>query len=339
MNFSFRRFYAIFMARNKEFYRDLGALGWVFVFPFLMLISFNYIFEMDPEEVLKVAVVEGSKPIESPLFMQLPMADVETAMNKLKRHKVDLLVQQDGDGFKLWYNESSVPSTTALAVAKGALSQPAVPLQVSKVTGEEITYAEWLFPGLLAMNVLWMALWGVGWVIVRHRKLGVLKRYKASPVTPVEYLLGQMLSRLVVLIFTGVVVFVGAYLIHPFPIKGSLADLVIIYTLGCICHASIGMIIAARMTSEELANGVLNLITYPAMFVSEVWFSLEGSDEWVLQLAHLTPLWHMTDGMRRILFDGVGLLQLGPSLALFLGVSILGLALGSILFRWVPDGR
>ena len=46
--------------------------------------------------------------------------------------------------------------------------------------GRVVGYVEWLFPGLLSLNVMWMALWGVGWVIVRQRKVGVLKRAKAS---------------------------------------------------------------------------------------------------------------------------------------------------------------
>ncbi|SMF56662.1 ABC transporter permease [Pseudobacteriovorax antillogorgiicola] len=337
MTFSFQRFWTVFQARNREFYRDLGALGWVFLFPFLMLVGFNYIFEMDGNEIFKVAWVEPSQSAVSPLLKDIGVGNIEEGLAKLKYHKVDLLVQSSDSGYRVWLNDSSPQSKTAYAVLKGAISEPTVSIQEETIEGIEIRYADWLFPGLLSLNILWMALWGVGWVIVRHRKTGVLKRFKASPVTPFEYLLAQMVSRLLVLIFTGAVVFVGAYLIHPFPIEGSLFDLLVIYTGGCFCHAAIGLVVAARITSEELANGILNLITYPIMFVSEIWFSLEGSDQWVIDLAHLTPLWHMTDGMRRILFEGASLFDLGSSLTIFTAVSIIGLLVGSWLFRWNPQ--
>lgn len=337
MNFSINRFFSVFMARNREFYRDLGALGWVFIFPFVMLIGFNYIFEMDHKELFKAAWVGDTQVLSSDLLKDLKVDSREEGMEKLKFHKVDLLVESSGDGYQVWLNESSPQSSTAYEILKGAMSEPSVALEKNTVQGVEIRYADWLFPGLLSLNILWMALWGVGWVIVRHRKLGVLKRYKASPVTPFEYLLAQVVSRMIVLILTGVIVFVGAYLIHPFPILGSLWDLLLVYTLGCMCHAAIGLVIAARITSEELANGILNLITYPIMFVSEIWFSLEGSEQWVLDIAHATPLWHMTDGMRRILYEGAGLGSLYPSLIIFSSITIVGLILGSYLFRWNPD--
>ena len=42
---------------------------------------------------------------------------------------------------------------------------------------------------------------------------------------------------------------------------------------------SIGLFIAARFTSEELASGILNVLTWPMMLLSGVWFSLEGSPD------------------------------------------------------------
>ncbi len=338
MNFSFHRFWAVFVARNREFFRDLGALGWVFAFPFLLLFSFHYVFNVDHMSPYKVAWISPAQPEGFRSLEEINLTELDSALEKLRFHKVDLVIQLQNGQYEIWQNRQSPRSQLAWLLLKGEWSQELPrPVQLRQVTGQAIRYADWLLPGLIAMNLLWMSLWGVGWVIVRHRKLGILKRLKASPVTAFEYLLAQILSRLIVLAFTGLVTFVGAYLISPYPIVGSLWDLGVLYMVGCFCHCAIGMIIAARMQSEELANGLLNLITYPMIFVSEIWFSLEGSPAWVIELAHWTPLWHLSDGMRRILFEGANLAQLSGSLWIFSLLSGLSLMIGSWLFRWNPD--
>ena len=76
------------------------------------------------------------------------------------------------------------------------------------------------------------ALWGVGWVVVRQRKLGVLKRLKVSPLTSFEYLLAQMVSA-DDSFTSGFLVFWGARLIVPFPFEGSHFAFWSIYLMGC----------------------------------------------------------------------------------------------------------
>ena len=168
-------------------------------------------------------------------------------------------------------------------------------------------------------------------------RYAIAKRFKASPLTPFEYLLAQMVSRILVLVLSASLVFWIGYWINPFPMTGSLIDLLVLFTLGSFCHAAMGLIIAARFTSDEFANGVLNVITYPMMFLSEIWFSLEGSPGWVKTLASYNPLWHLTDGMRKIMFEGVSLHQLNLSLLVFLVVSVCCLAFGSLMFRWTAE--
>jgi hypothetical protein len=66
------------------------------------------------------------------------------------------------------------------------------------------------------MNMMFSALWGVGYIVVRYRKNGVLKRLKATPLTAFEYLSAQMLSRIFLLMFTLAVVWIGCDLIFSF---------------------------------------------------------------------------------------------------------------------------
>ena len=136
------------------------------------------------------------------------------------------------------------------------------------------------------------------------------------------------------LISAGSLVYAGSLLLHPIRMVGSYIDLIVIYVLGCLSLSSVGLIVAARMSSDEMVNGILNLLTFPMMFLSEVWFSLEGSQDWVKTIAQCMPLWHMSNGMRKIMLEGATLADLGQSLWILLITAGVFMAFGSYLFQW-----
>ena len=184
------------------------------------------------------------------------------------------------------------------------------------------------------MNVMFSALFGVGFVIVRYRKNGVLKRLKATPVTAFEFLSAQIVSRLWLILLFTIAVYVGTDLFVGFRMYGSYVDLLLVLVVGALSLISLGLIIAARMTSEETANGLLNLLSWPMMLLSGVWFSLEGSPELVQHAALLLPLTHMIEAARAIMIDGKGLPEIYHHLLAMLGMTALFTALGARTFRW-----
>jgi ABC-type multidrug transport system permease subunit len=183
-------------------------------------------------------------------------------------------------------------------------------LKRNLLQGNAVRYLDWVIPGVIAMNMMWGALFGIGYVIVRYRKMGVLKRIRATPVTPVEFLTAQIMSRLWLLLVLNVLIYIGMDYFVDFRMNGSYIDLFIVFTLGCICLICCGLVIAARISSEEVANGLLNLISWPMMFLSGIWFSLEGAHPWMQKFALILPLTHVTDAAREIMIDGAGLAQI-----------------------------
>jgi ABC-2 type transport system permease protein len=326
-----KRIWILLNARNKEFYRDPGSLGWIFVFPIIMVVGFSYLFRIGDNATFKAGVVQTS--YDSPSFSQVKLDHLNEAISKLEYHSLDIILTEN----EYYVNENSPKSKLAEAVYLKETVQPVSNKIRNIVSGKNISYIDWLFPGLLASNVMWMALWGVGWVIVRQRKIGVLKRLKASPVKPMEYLAAQAISRMLVMAVSGVLVYIVGYLIHPFPNAGSYLTLFTVYMVGCFSLSSIGLVAASRISNEELVNGILNLLTYPMMFLSEVWFSLEGSPEWVKSAAHFMPLWHMVKSMRQVMTDGATLGDLSNHLSVLLGIGCICLIVGGSLFRWTKD--
>ena len=249
---------------------------------------------------------------------------------------LDSIQQNRGNTYSGLYVNWSVPPAFAERMIAGSLSPQTQPELVRRqiIASRQIRYIDWLFPGILSMNMMFSALYGVGYVVVRYRKNGVLKRLKATPLTAFEYLGAQMLSRLFLLVFSLTVLWIGCDLIFNFKVEGSYLDLIIMFLAGCLSLTALGLIIASRGTSEEFTNGVLNFITWPMMFLSEVWFSLEGAPQWVKAIAKLFPLTHLLTGVRKIMNDGATLTQVSFELSVLAGMTLLFLIVGAALFSW-----
>jgi ABC-type multidrug transport system permease subunit len=220
------------------------------------------------------------------------------------------------------------------ALFRDSLQGPTATAVKEEIHGREIRYIDWLFPGILGMNMMFSALWGVGYVVVRYRKNGVLRRFKATPLTAIEYLGAQLLSRVFLLMFTLTVVWLGSDLVFSFRVAGRFSNIFLTFFLGSLSMTGLGLILAARGTSEEFTSGVLNFISWPMMFLSEVWFSLEGAPEWIRATAKIFPLTHMLTAVRRIMNDGAGLWDIWPELAILGAMTIVFLGIGASLFSW-----
>jgi len=327
-----QRFLAVLSARNREFIRDRMALSWNIVLPVLIVMGFAFAFTSDGTDLFKVGT-QGENP-EAAAFLDIehirfiPVADLEKAVTKVERHQLDMLL--DLTGKRYWINDTSANGYILGQLLAGSNTR----LEKQTVTGDEIRYVDWLIPGVLGMNVMFSSLFGVGYVIVRYRKNGVLKRLKATPLTPLEFLSAQVISRLWLIVLVTSLVYIGTNLFVGFRMYGSYLTLLLVLTLGTLSMISLGLIFAARMSNEEAANGLLNLVSWPMMLLSGVWFSLEGSPPVVQQLAQLLPLTHLTAAARAVMIDGSGLADIGWHLLVLLGMSILFMAIGARSFRW-----
>ncbi|HET7923150.1 MAG TPA: ABC transporter permease, partial [Gammaproteobacteria bacterium] len=202
------------------------------------------------------------------------------------------------------------------------------------VTGRSIGYVDWLIPGVLGMNMMFSCLFGVGYVIVRYRKNGFLKRLYATPLHALEFIAAQVTSRLLLIMGITIAVYLGTDWLLGFYMSGSYLALLLVALLGATSMISLGLLVSARVSSEEFAGGLLNLLSWPMMFLSGVWFSLDGAPRWLQHAAQVFPLTQMLDGARTVMLDGGDVLAIWPQLLALAGMSVLFLALGAAGFKW-----
>lgn len=339
MKLFIKRFSAIFKARNLEFFRDRAALGWSLLFPLLLLVGFAVVFSGEGKSIYKVGVLNN--PAEKGEFLTTRFTEFvdyqeqDQALNKLRQHKIDFLVDYQSQQY--WLNDTS---PNGYFVEKLLLAEPTDgQWQQGTVTGKQIRYLDWVLPGILGMNMMFSCLFGVGYVIVRYRKNMVLKRLNATPVTALEFLTAQICSRLWIVLFIAGAIFIGCDLLFDFYMLGSYLDLFIIAILGAMSLISLGLFIASRIESEELTGGLLNLVSWPMMVLSGVWFSLEGSPEIVQQIAMFLPLTHLVEGARSIMTDGATLIDIQHHVISLLVMTAVCLTAGTWSFKWQGQGR
>jgi ABC-type multidrug transport system permease subunit len=115
---------------------------------------------------------------------------------------------------------------------------------------------------------------------------------------------------------------------------GSYTLLLFIALSGGFSMIALGLIVASRTESEELAGGLMNLATYPMLLLSEVWFSLDGAPEWMRNLASLLPLTHMLSAARAVMLEGAGWSDVATHLWVMCLMSLVFLVIAASLFRW-----
>ena len=134
-------------------------------------------------------------------------------------------------------------------------------------------YIDFVVPGLLGMNLMGSAMWGLGFSIVDGRQKKLLKRMVASPMPRWQYLAGYLLSRLVMLAIE-VVVFLGfARLVFGVPFRGPLWELGLLCVLTSLVFSALGLLVASRAKTMEAVSGLMNLVMLPMWILSGVFFS------------------------------------------------------------------
>ncbi|MBN2159973.1 MAG: ABC transporter permease [Spirochaetes bacterium] len=339
-----KRIWILFRARNHEFLRDRSALAWNVLFPVLVIVGFSVLFSDDRQVLYKVGIVTPAGATSAAADPQLenfmktkyidfiPFGSEEPALNKLLHHRIDLLINPERRTY--WTSNTSPKGYIAERLLKASADSPRTGLGKESIRGVEVPYIEWLFPGILGMNMMFSALFGVGYVVVTYRKNGVLKRMSVTPLRPWEFLTSQIFSRMYILLLTTAVVFAGCMIIYGFEVRGSFLTLLLVFILGGISMVSLALVVASRSSSEEFAGGILNLITWPMMFLSEVWFSLEGAEPWVQKASRAFPLTQMIDALRKIMNDGAGLRDVQSNIIILALMTLVFLITGSLLFKW-----
>jgi ABC-type multidrug transport system permease subunit len=343
-----RRFWAVFVARNLEFFRDRSTLIFNVVFPVILIFAFAFAFPGGGGSSFKIGTVGDQPAAGGPAdiaflhYRQLQFVaypSLDKPLERLAHHQLDMVIDYarneyyvNGASSNGYILEKMLLPVNAATASGGGQAAPIFGKRT--VSGAPIRYVDWFIPGVIGVNILFGSLSGVGFVIVRYRRNGVLKRFKATPLSAFEFVSAQVLSRFFIVAFISTIVFAGTDLALHFRMAGSWALLALVNAVAIFCMISIGLVFASRIKSEEVAGGIMNLITWPMMILSGVFFSLEGTPRAMQLASRAFPITYYIEASRAIMLDGAGLAQVAGDIGVLAAMTAACLAAAAALFKW-----
>lgn len=325
------------------FLRQPEAIFWVFVFPVVLAAVLGFAFRSTGPAPSKIAIVSGpgAEALQATLSkverLEIEILDAESGRRKLRRAAIDVLVEpasQPGQLPGLVLDPQREEGEAARLRVLLALGETPPALPITEMTEAGARYIDFLFPGLLGMNLMGTSLWMIGFTVADLRQKKLLKRMLVTPMHRTSFLLSFLLSRLVFFVLeTAALVAFGAFVLGV-PFRSDVLSFGLLCLLGTVAFAGLGLLTAARTRTTQGTSGLMNLIMMPMWLLSGVFFSYERFPEAVHPLLRALPLTALNDALRALLIDGTGLLGIGVELAVLAGWGVATYFVSLTFFRW-----
>jgi len=169
------------------------------------------------------------------------------------------------------------------------------------------------------------------------RDVGILKRTRGSPLPAGIYLGGRvahavLISILLVLITAA---FGVAFYQANVPTGVLLWEYFVTVVVGAMAFSALGLATTAVVPNADAAPAVVNAIILPLLFLSGIFFPLEGAPQWMIVLGDIFPVKHFAEAMLGSFY--------GPPLQfewvdplVVAAWGVVGLALAIRFFSWEP---
>jgi ABC-type polysaccharide/polyol phosphate export permease len=167
---------------------------------------------------------------------------------------------------------------------------------------------------------------------MRLRK--VLKRFLATPMRRIDFLLAILLSRLIFLVPEVLLLLVFARVAFGVEIQGSVLAMAVLILVGALAFAGIGLLVASRAKTLETVSGLMNLVMLPMWVLSGIFFSSERFPEVAQPVIKVLPLTPLINGLRAVSLEGASLASQWPELAILAAWGLGSFALALWWFRW-----
>ena len=327
--------------RFKLFLREPEALFWVFVFPILLAVGLGIAFRNRPADVLDVGATTTrlAQALGADKGLRATVTDEVKGTHDLATGRIVLLAIARDSAVVYKYDDTNPDARSARLLADRAIQKAAGQKDVLTSSSDLIhetgaRYIDFVVPGLLGMNLMGSAIWGLGFSIVEARQKKLLKRYVASPMPRWQYLMSFLLSRLLLLVIE-VLFFLGfAKLVFGVPFRGSLLELGALCVLTSLSFSTLGLLIASRAKTMEAASGLMNLAMLPMWILSGVFFSATRFPALLQPFVRALPLTAAIDALRGNMLQGMSVAQMTAPVAVLTAWLLVCFGVSLRIFRW-----
>lgn len=350
---------ALTLASLKMYLRQREAIIWNFLLPVLTVVIFGFV-KFGGVGHLHLGVVNEAGNRGEPIVQSMQgIKTLEVAeggrtreLEELEKGERDLLLVIPDSfsldtpaGLTVYADVEAHPAETQLGemalqralddlVFARSAGVHRTLIRVQPMKTRNLTYIDFLVPGVLSMTIMQTGVFGVAFGFVSLKKRGILRRLWVTPINPNDFILAQVVTRVLVLLLQMALMLGVGLIFFNFHFIGNLAVIVLVGLLGAIVFLGIGFALAGASKSEDQVAPIANIITLPMMLLSGVFFSRGNLPGVIKSITGFLPLTYLADGMRSVAIDGATPGQILPQLIGLIVWAIISCVLAVKLFRW-----
>jgi ABC-2 type transport system permease protein len=356
----------------KTFFRERGTIFWTIAFPILILLLFTAIFGRNIPFSANIGVVDNdgtgaALPIITGLnstsgpFAVRSFANETEALRELNATNIRaVLIFPAHFGQSLFFKNATLqlvvdktnPDVAGL-VNSGVrsvvseyyklafnYSDPITVVTEAARVGQEVGYKENIVPGMLTYPLLFSSMVVSTGAIVFEREKGTLKKIRASPIPPINMLVGKALAALFQTTISIVIMSVLAFLVLSPNLNWNIPLLIPILFFGSINGIALGLIISCIGRAPQEASNAATTIAIVLQFFTGMYFPIDFLPTYMQQIGRFIPMTYAAQAMRDIMIRNATLSDLLLPIGTLAGAAALLLVIGIILYnRWVQRER
>lgn len=345
---------AMIQANVKMSLRNRAALFWNLVFPALFIVIFGVVFGRGesigfhvgiagPESPWRDRTVSELHAIESVSVSLGAEADELEALAQGNRGVVAVFGAAAGNELApvtLYYNATEGPvAQIAVGVLRQTLTEaagetPALPIAEKPINAADVSFMDIFTPGILAMSIMNSGIISLATAFVTYRERGILRRIRVTPFPLTSFILARAVSQLFIVGIQAVVLIGMAWAFFGLHPRGNPLALLVTVLIGALAFLAIGFAISGIAPNAETSATYANLITFPMLFLSGIFFSMENAPAWLQPITRLLPLAYLVDALRQVMTFGNGLSAIWTDLLALTLTFVIAMIIAVRFFRW-----
>lgn len=363
----FKAIWVLFTSLTKRFFRDPTALFFTFLFPLLFLFVFGSLYRNN-DTSFSVAVINNSEhsfatefksSLEQNEIFSVKNGEInnlDTAREKMGQGELNSIIELPASfgepnaggvpqgNIKVYYEESEAQAGQTVAsivqqMLDGANQQltgqtPPLNVELASTDTANLSQLDYLIAGLMGFTILSLGIFGMANGFPADKKTGSLRRLRASPLRASQLILATALEYLVIGLISLAMLLAVAIFLFDFHMRGDYLTLTAFSIIGIFCLFGFGLAIGGWAKNENQSAPLSNLIAFPMMFLSGVFFPIYLMPEWLQSISNLLPLTPVIDGIRAIVTENASLLSLGHEFLIIAVWIVIIYAVAFKVFRW-----
>ena len=351
--FSVARTYAVFIKEFQQMLRDRMTFAMAILMPVVQMLLFGYAINTDPKHLPTVVVTAEQGPLQRSLVAALQSTDYfRIVAQGVGEAEGDAMLARGDAQFMVVFPPHferdvrrgqrpvlymAVDATDPMAAANAMASleqvgnqtltreltgpgQAVAPvasrldLRVHKRYNPEGLSRLNIVPGLIGTILTMTMVMLTSMAMTRERERGTMENLLATPVRPLEVMVGKIVPYVVIGYIQLGVILLAAWGLFDVPLLGSFHLLMAMIGVFIVANLAVGFTFSTLARNQLQAMQMTFFFFLPSMLLSGFMFPFRGMPDWAQALGQILPLTHFLRIVRGIMLKGTGMAELWPEL-------------------------